>query len=63
MTPGSHLHGSEDEKQPFQPSYLLRWEGIEMERYADECDVCIVGGGPAGMLFRILSYSQVNIKL
>ena len=20
-----------------------------MERYADECDVCIVGGGPAGM--------------
>merc|ERR1711997_426775 len=23
--------------------------GIEMERYADECDVCIVGGGPAGM--------------
>jgi len=26
-----------------------RWEGIEMERYADECDVCIVGGGPAGM--------------
>ena len=27
---------------------MLRWEGIEMERYADECDVCIVGGGPAG---------------
>jgi len=26
-----------------------RWEGIEMERYADEADVVIVGGGPAGM--------------
>jgi len=25
------------------------WEGIEMERYADEADVVIVGGGPAGM--------------
>ena len=23
--------------------------GIEMERYADEADVVIVGGGPAGM--------------
>ena len=22
-----------------------------MERYADECDVCIVGGGPAGMFW------------
>ena len=26
-----------------------RWEGIEMERYADEVDVAVVGGGPAGM--------------
>jgi len=26
-----------------------RWEGVEMERYADEADVVIVGGGPAGM--------------
>lgn len=26
-----------------------RWEGIDMERYADEADVVIVGGGPAGM--------------
>jgi len=26
-----------------------RWEGVEMERYADECDVVIVGGGPSGM--------------
>ena len=26
-----------------------RWEGIEMERYADEADVVIVGGGPSGM--------------
>ena len=25
-----------------------RWEGVEMERYADEADVVIVGGGPAG---------------
>lgn len=26
-----------------------RWEGIDMERYEDEADVVIVGGGPAGM--------------
>nr|CAB3243869.1 electron transfer flavoprotein-ubiquinone oxidoreductase, mitochondrial [Phallusia mammillata] len=26
-----------------------RWSGVEMERYADEADVCIVGGGPAGL--------------
>jgi len=26
-----------------------RWEGVSMERYADEADVVIVGGGPAGM--------------
>ncbi len=26
-----------------------KWEGVDMERYADEADVVIVGGGPAGM--------------
>jgi len=25
------------------------WEAVDMERYADEADVVIVGGGPAGM--------------
>jgi len=38
----SHYTVKPREKDP-------RWEGVEMERYADECDVCIVGGGPAGM--------------
>ncbi|XP_022235122.1 electron transfer flavoprotein-ubiquinone oxidoreductase, mitochondrial-like, partial [Limulus polyphemus] len=26
-----------------------RWKGIDMERYVDETDVLVVGGGPAGM--------------
>ena len=26
-----------------------RWKDVEMERYADEADVVIVGGGPSGM--------------
>ena len=26
-----------------------RWKDVEMERYADEADVVIVGGGPAGL--------------
>ena len=28
---------------------LSALSGVEMERYADEADVVIVGGGPAGM--------------
>lgn len=26
-----------------------RWEGVNMERYADDFDVLIIGGGPAGL--------------
>ncbi|XP_064637395.1 electron transfer flavoprotein-ubiquinone oxidoreductase, mitochondrial-like [Lineus longissimus] len=26
-----------------------RWKDVNMERFADECDVLIVGGGPAGL--------------
>ena len=26
-----------------------RWEGIDMDRFADETDLLIVGGGPAGL--------------
>ena len=26
-----------------------RWKGINMERFVDQADVVIVGGGPAGM--------------
>ena len=26
-----------------------RWDGVSMERFVDEADVVIVGGGPAGM--------------
>lgn len=29
--------------------FLFLLIGVEMERYADEADVCIVGGGPAGL--------------
>ncbi|XP_074649804.1 electron transfer flavoprotein-ubiquinone oxidoreductase, mitochondrial-like [Tubulanus polymorphus] len=26
-----------------------RWKDIDMERYGDEVDICIIGGGPAGL--------------
>lgn len=26
-----------------------RWDHVEMERFADETDLLIVGGGPAGL--------------
>eukprot|EP01134_Creolimax_fragrantissima_P002855 CFRG2855T1 len=38
-----------------------RWEGIEMERYADEADVVIVGGGPAG-LSAAIRFKQMCIE-
>ena len=34
-----------------------------MERYADECDVCIVGGGPAGMFWLLMNKLFVNCLL
>ena len=40
-----------------------RWEGIEMERYADEADVVIVGGGPSGMAAAIRCKQACNFRL
>jgi NADH dehydrogenase FAD-containing subunit len=37
-----------------------RWEGIEMERYADEADVVIIGGGPSGMAAAIRCKQLAN---
>ncbi|XP_019861011.1 PREDICTED: electron transfer flavoprotein-ubiquinone oxidoreductase, mitochondrial-like, partial [Amphimedon queenslandica] len=37
-----------------------RWEGIDMSREADECDVLIVGAGPAGLsaAIRLMQLSE-----
>ena len=32
-----------------------------MERYADECDVCIVGGGPAGTFCPLINPNFLSI--
>merc|ERR1712178_520468 len=37
-----------------------RWEEIDFERYADQADVCIVGGGPAGLTAAIKLKKQAN---
>ena len=57
-TPGYHSQSPNKVNHP-----LLRWEGIEMERYADECDVCIVGGGPAGIFLWDRKYLGHGRKL
>merc|ERR1712110_879650 len=39
-----------------------RWEEVEMERYADQADVVIVGGGPAGLTAAIKLKKLANEK-
>lgn len=52
----------------YAASNLLSFSDVDMERASDEVDVCIVGGGPAGMsaacrLMQLAQQHEVELRV